>query len=155
MVSTDLYRQHAKQLLADCAKTYKGDFSPGNDLPNTQEVSHYDTHENQQKYTHMYLGKHIALWSEIHATIPDTHDRPVISIGAGPMLDLFGWCWNSPPGDTQVVAYDALDWQGVRALPAWDALCKSVISNHTYHSGAVFPDPRYAKAVGEHHRHRG
>lgn len=84
------------------------------DLGAAQQVRHYRSVVTQRRYTHMYAAKSIALWRAVRDVLGWRCERrgALVSIGAGPRLDLMGWSF-----DTQwigpVLAADPLDWSGV------------------------------------------
>lgn len=130
----------AQQFLLECSSVYQtGDQSE--DLPSFQPISAYLAADAQLKYSHMYFAKSVGLWRELRQ-LPGLGSGPVVSIGAGPCLCLFGWFWDSPPAATQqVMAVDALDWRHVRALPGHRALAGTLLgSGFQYFDGRHVPD---------------
>jgi hypothetical protein len=97
----------ALRLLAAAIEDFEPERSSGNlrsgDLPYAQLVSNYHAPEGQLRYVHMYAAKYIGLWSALRRELrwDDWKSRDLVSIGAGPMLGLLGWCLNEPwPGKT-------------------------------------------------------
>lgn len=103
------------------------------ELGPSQQVVHYAARVGQQRYAHMYAAKHLALWRGLRLVLdwqggPNKH---LTSVGAGPLLDIMGWCWDrSFPGEK--LAIDPLGWEAVLGVPAWaravDRLCGTVAS---------------------------
>jgi hypothetical protein len=62
----------------------------------------------------MYAGKHVAAWSALRARLGwrGLDERPLVSLGAGPMLCLAGWQLGHGP-HPDVHAIDVLDWSPV------------------------------------------
>jgi hypothetical protein len=67
------------------------------DLALNQQVDHYSSAGAQQRYAHMYGAKHLGIWTALRRQLPweDRIGSTLVSVGAGPLLDLLGWCLES------------------------------------------------------------
>lgn len=91
-----------------------------------QRVRHYKTQDGQLAYIRMYSAKHLALWSELRRAIPLDSERPLVSVGAGPLLCVLGWVWEQRwPGD--VLAVDPMEWQTVLDHKLWRKALKAAL----------------------------
>jgi hypothetical protein len=127
-------------LLLDCGAVYSAGFPMNEDLGSDQTVTLYRDSVTQKKYVHMYFAKQVALWRRVRARIGMT--GAVWSVGAGPMLDLFGFFWDEPaPANHQVVACDVLSWNHVRDLASWRELADTLLPQHDYRDGVAVPSP--------------
>ena len=98
------------------------------DLRAAQTVGHYSASADaMRRYTHMYAGKHAAAWATLRARLGwgDLRDRPLVSLGAGPMLCLAGWLHDHGP-HPDARAIDPLDWSPVLSSPAGVALQRAL-----------------------------
>jgi hypothetical protein len=130
----------ARALLRDCGAVYSAGFPMTEDLRSDQTITHYREAIAQKKYVHMYFAKQVALWRRVRARIGMTGD--VWSVGAGPMLDLFGFFWDEPaPEDRRIVACDVLPWNHVRELASSRELAAALVPGHTYRDGVAVPSP--------------
>lgn len=128
----------AHALLLDCEQVYSASTVP-DDLPSDQTVEAYSNEISQKKYVHMYFAKHVALWRRVRPHLDST--GALWSIGAGPMLDIFGWFWDVPASSEQkVVACDVLDWSPIRRLPSWQNLAATLAATHEYLAPVAVPD---------------
>lgn len=119
-----------------------------NDLGVNQSIDDYKSRENQKRYTHMYTAKHIALWSSLRDITQwdDRLDKKLYSIGAGPLLDLIGWCYYRP-WNGRKLAIDPLDWSAVIRNQAWEAAHKALCGN-IYIKPLIVPCIRGPQLVG-------
>ena len=131
----------ARALLRDCEKVYQTG-NQSEDIPSKENViSTYRSGVNQKKYTHMFFAKSVACWRHLQMILSATDD-PVVSIGAGPCLCLFGWSWDRPPSSGQTVwAVDVLGWEAVRGLASYKALSRDVLGDaeFSFLDGLYFP----------------
>lgn len=136
----------AHALLNDCAAVYSA-LVQEQDLRSNQTVANYASADGQKKYVHMYFAKQVSLWRLVRQKIGDKGN--VWSVGAGPMLDLFGWFWDRPAASpTRVVACDVLDWLHVRNLASWKALANTLIPSLEYRAGVGVPAPALLPQCG-------
>lgn len=125
-----------------------------NDLSSTDNtVASYIAPENQWRYVHQYFAKFVGCWRWVRERVQAPNDGPVISIGAGPELCLFGWFFDVPPNPGQeVVACDVLPWTTVTASPEHLSLRADILGSAQYakRSGVYFPQsiPPQCAAAG-------
>lgn len=134
----------AKALIDRCAQAYPSGFTPEHDLISVQTVGTYAVPANQFKYVHMYFAKSVTLWRRVRALLGEADVPALWSIGAGPMLDVFGWFWDTPQSIEKVSAVDVLDWSAVRSSNEWAALAECLVPRHDYTHGVVIPEPTLA-----------
>lgn len=92
-----------------------------------------------RRYTHMYAGKHVAAWSALRARLGwgGLQDRPLVSLGAGPMLCLAGWLHGHGP-HADVRAIDVLDWSPVTGSVGGEVL-QLAVGSPAVRSGVYAP----------------
>lgn len=111
-----------------------------------QHVADYTGVRAQRGYTHMYTGKHVGLYRALRARLRNVLDpsRPLVSVGAGPMLDLIGWTLDAP-WRGPIVTADPLDWSSITDLPAHRAVLETLglrrgaMLAHTWAPGGPLP----------------
>ncbi len=134
----------ARALVDVCAKDYiNGDQSE--DLKtNEQTVSTYQSPAGQRKYVHMYFAKSVACWRDLRSRLKVPNDGAVVSVGAGPLLCLFGWFWDeSPSSDQTLRAFDVLAWEHIRDLPEHEELREKIFKGSAkrwYRPNGYFPE---------------
>lgn len=136
--------EYAAALIDRCRDAYPSGFNYDDDLRSVQTVADYAAPLNQFKYVHMYFAKSVMLWSRVRELLGADAESDLWSIGAGPMLDLFGWFWDQPKGAGNVIAVDALDWGAVRTSEEWRQLAAVLLPQHQYLQDVVIPKPGLA-----------
>ncbi len=111
----------------------------GHDLGHAQRVQDYRSAAAQKRYTHMYAAKHLGLWRAIRAHLDWDDSGRLVSIGAGPMLDAMGWCFDRPRGGRRTLAIDPLDWRHVRGHEAWHAAMRALCGRLDFLNGVYAP----------------
>src|SRR5262249_23068427 len=118
-VPTNAHRDKAHAFLSAALKDlYDPEECP--ELGSSQLVDDYAEPASRRTYFHYYAAKHMALWATVRRTLAwEQHESaPLISVGAGPLLCLFGWCLYKP-WKGQVIEVEPLDWNPVRTNPNW------------------------------------
>ena len=111
------------------------------DLRRTQPVRVYQIPERQQRYAHMYAAKHLAMWSGLRLILnwKGGESKRLVSIGAGPLLDMMGWCWDAS-FRADKVAIDPVHWKHVLAVPAWARAVERLCGPISWSRPAYIPD---------------
>ncbi len=132
-------RSALRSLVRDIGADYPADVRSG-DLGRKQTVAAYSRSlDAMRRYTHMYAGKHVAAWAALRARLHwgDLCDRPLVSLGAGPMLCLAGWLHDHGP-HPDARAIDPLDWRPVTGTRGGQAL-QAALGHPRVHRGVYAP----------------
>jgi hypothetical protein len=142
--------EHSKKKAIEALRNYLEDVkrTPAEDLSTKEQtISDYTTPENQHQYTHMYLAKHIGTWSILRKLcqrlLGSTSYKPssLHSIGAGPILDVLGWCWKPHPYINAVACCDLLPWDAVRLHKSFSLAINSLVGEYDFNNGKHFLGP--------------
>ncbi len=115
------------------------------DFGRAQTVAGYASPRAQWQYVHMYALKHVVGWATVRDRLGwDLEpDRPLVSVGAGPMLGLLGWtAGHAPPQDIRAI--DVLRWEAVRRSGSGQILARA-LGMPDYLDGVFGPMPAPGK----------